>query len=320
MNRSNPLSALVLGIASTHLPSILNDRGRNQVAQSLLMLMSEGAWPVDRLVAVEIVGRGFRAWSQHANESTLLRALFQISFVAVPSSTMLHHQATRGPVSASGALGSDAANFVAGVKVASASGSTLPAPMAVPAQRAGSGSSIMRSVTPSGQSGARSQASSGSIATSAMHPVYPSPTTAGLPPLPGGAAAGKGHRRAESASLPPRSATASPPPRMSDADNGPMMVLPGSSPTKASAGVMGQQGDGENQQGQQQRAAVASPLAIALMREARQALILAADATPQGVLALIDEKIGTKGTPMDRVGALKLIALLTKKVRFLLFC
>ncbi|KAL2911240.1 hypothetical protein HK105_209296 [Polyrhizophydium stewartii] len=165
-------AALILGIIGSTQPDTLNVRVRKDVAESLEAIIREDTKSTYRLIAIELMGRGFATWEPHINGANVLRCLVGLTgLVAVVSTT------SAAPGGASGL----------------APGSSVAATASVPALPGSPFSSIIPGLSGGSLAGAGGSQAGAQDAGSASQTA--TPTGPGLPLAPsasGGPASGAG--------------------------------------------------------------------------------------------------------------------------------
>ncbi|KAJ3344604.1 hypothetical protein HDU83_005013 [Entophlyctis luteolus] len=84
-SKANVRATILLAIIGSEDPSLLLSRLCKDVAESLDILLKEDIRSPQRLIAVELVGRGFKTWEPHLNSSQVVRSLILTTGLQSPS-------------------------------------------------------------------------------------------------------------------------------------------------------------------------------------------------------------------------------------------
>ncbi|KAJ3065390.1 hypothetical protein HDU98_011256 [Podochytrium sp. JEL0797] len=83
--KSNMRAAVIMGIIGCEDPKLLPARLCRDVAESLDTLLKEDIRSPHRMMAVELLGRGFQTWEPHVNAANVLRSIITTTGLQAPS-------------------------------------------------------------------------------------------------------------------------------------------------------------------------------------------------------------------------------------------
>lgn len=106
LKRLHERATLIVGAVGSEDSSLLTPEQKRQVAESLVMLLTDQSGFTKRLAAIELIGRAFPTWEAYLNGGAVLRAL--LSYAVTSSSS--NGSAPAAVKSVKGRLGEDAAN------------------------------------------------------------------------------------------------------------------------------------------------------------------------------------------------------------------
>ncbi|KAJ3239674.1 hypothetical protein HDU78_002718 [Chytriomyces hyalinus] len=84
-SKTNMRAAILLGIIGCEEPSLYSIRLCKDVAETLDALLKEDVRGPYRMLAVELLGRGFKTWEPHVNASNVLRSIISTTGLQSPS-------------------------------------------------------------------------------------------------------------------------------------------------------------------------------------------------------------------------------------------
>ncbi|KAJ3110282.1 hypothetical protein HK100_003087, partial [Physocladia obscura] len=88
----NMRASVILGIIGCEDPSLFSQRVCKDVAESLDILLREDIRSSHRLMAVELIGRGFKTWEPHVNASSILRSIITTTGLQSPAPQQIQQQ------------------------------------------------------------------------------------------------------------------------------------------------------------------------------------------------------------------------------------
>ena len=96
LNKQSIRAALILGILGCDPQAAFNVRVCRDVAESLDTILKEESRNLYRLIAIELIGKGFSVWEPHVNGTSILRTLVTFTGLVNSAAGASHTQANAG--------------------------------------------------------------------------------------------------------------------------------------------------------------------------------------------------------------------------------